>query len=387
MSNPRWYIGAACDRAFVQHTAVMLTSLAVNGDVPDAQILVASFGLTHDDQEFIRSHLGHLADKLTFVDIDVAALGGVLDKQWQHHYPPAVLGRLFLPTIVREPNARILTLDSDMIVNVSVRPLFELVFDEGYVAAIHDTPRLDDSTYFNSGIMVIDVDAYNGFSVGKRCLEWLAAQRDVPSWPDQDALNTIVGHKWHRLERHWNWAYCGPQFGDEPLALEHYERAHVAHFTGQTKPWRDDAHPGRPLYNRYLRIFHERRALYEERRRFADGTFLWTAAELFLGDATGSAAEVDALQAASDVETLRNIVGTERFVANLQDVGMVGGREEGRGLDRYRRFALERLPLSSTCRAAVRECDSRSTLLTTIVHDEVFKEKLGISGFMSAMFR
>jgi hypothetical protein len=40
------YIGCACDRKFVEPTAVMLTSLDVNGDVPEATILIAGFELT-----------------------------------------------------------------------------------------------------------------------------------------------------------------------------------------------------------------------------------------------------------------------------------------------------------------------------------------------------
>ena len=68
-NSARWFVGCACDRAFVQHTSVMLTSLAVNGGVPEATIIVAAFDLAPEDYEAIRAHAGTMRNHVRFVDV------------------------------------------------------------------------------------------------------------------------------------------------------------------------------------------------------------------------------------------------------------------------------------------------------------------------------
>jgi lipopolysaccharide biosynthesis glycosyltransferase len=362
----------------------MLTSLAANGDVPEATILVAAFDLEPEDYQAIRAHAGALGDRVRFVDVTPPMLQELAEREWEAHYPLAVLGRLFLPTAIDAAGARLLTLDSDMIVNVSVRPLFEMDMRGDYLAAIHDTPRDDDADYFNSGMMVIDVDTYRHYDVTARSLRWLAERAERPRWPDQDALNTIVGHKWQRLDRRWNWAFCGSQWGDGPLKAEDYENAFIAHFTGQGKPWSMDSHAGRPLYLRYLEEYRDKVRRYHDAIEHVDANFVATAMEVLLGREPASTSELHSFQAPSARETIVRLARSNEFAANTLLSMKVGAPLPALLYEmpltlRHKFWAAERLWLQDRTANAVRTSTSWNELLAAVVGDPNFRRSAQIA--------
>lgn len=239
------YIGCACDRKFVEPTAAMLASVDINGEVPEATVIIAGFGLTGYDRAVLQAGAGNRDVRFVDAERDVREMVEV--ERFTLEYPVPVLGRLFVASHIEVAGARLVTIDSDMIVNASLRPLVDRDLDSEFFAAIHDPPRTNDRTYFNSGLMMFDVDTFKRYDIAGRCLRWLAEQEHHPSFPDQDALNWIVGRNYHRLARTWNY-FC---YNDAGFTSEDYETCKVAHFAGP-KPWNDGHHPGAALYNSYL---------------------------------------------------------------------------------------------------------------------------------------
>ena len=191
--------------------------------------------------------------EVVFLDITRQSLELLDPQHYTDEYPLPVLGRLFVADAVAETGARMVTLDSDMIVNASLRPLVDRDLGSEFFAAIHDPPRVDDRTYFNSGLTMFDVDGYKHHQIGHRSIRWLADVRHRPHFPDQDALNEIVGHSWHRLARTWNY-FCYNAAG---FTAEDLETCKIAHFAGP-KPWNDPAHTARAQYDRYREALKRR---------------------------------------------------------------------------------------------------------------------------------
>jgi lipopolysaccharide biosynthesis glycosyltransferase len=385
-----WYVGCACDRNFVQHTAVMLTSLHRNGAVPEATILIAGFGLDRHDQDTLRAAAGEFGRDVRFVHITRDMLGAVADREWEGHYSLPIFGRLFLPEMITRRGARLLTLDSDMIVNRSVRPLFEMNLCGDYLAAIHDTPRTDDYDYFNSGMLVIDVDGFHKYDVANRSLCWLAGQEHRPQWPDQDALNEIVGHKWQRLDRTWNLAFCGGAFDPERITPAYYEEANIAHFTGQTKPWNDSGHVGRPLYERYLAELQWQRRLYNAAARNADTNFIVTALQVFLGRDPRSVEEVAQYTGNHALAIVRSILHSEEFLAGTLvslklDSPFPAGAFEGELTIRHLGWVFERLPLRCLEEIRSKVGPTWRSLLTELLNDEFFHDAFRLQPVLAMM--
>jgi lipopolysaccharide biosynthesis glycosyltransferase len=238
----------------------MLSSVDQNGHVPDAKVIVASFQLNENHKNIIKIGSGSLANSIQFVDINEGQFSSV-QREFSAQYPPAILGRLFIADNITDPLARLLTLDSDMIVNASLETLFELDLEGEYFAAVHDFPRHHDANYFNSGMTLIDVDTYKFHDVGRRCLKWLALHPHA-DLPDQDALNVVVGDCWYRLDYCWN----RHLIEGRRMKLHDYESARIAHFADR-KPWDHSDHAGFQLYDRYRQRLAARLAACEADRK------------------------------------------------------------------------------------------------------------------------
>lgn len=379
----RWFVGCACDSAFVRHTCVMLTSLALNGNVPEATIVVAAFDFAPVDYVSLRAHAGRIGARIEFIDVTPEMLGAIADQHWESHYPPAILGRLFLASSIDVAGARLLTLDSDMIVNVSVRPLFELDMLGSYLAATHDPPRQDDPSYFNSGMMVIDLDRYRSFDVTRRSLRWLAEQDVRPRYPDQDALNMTVGHQWYRLDRRWNWAFCGPEYGDAPLTSDSYQQAFIAHFTGQGKPWNSPDHAGRALYRRYLEEYNRQADSYRASLETIDSNFIVTLMEVFLGRLPVDHGELNDYISLSALEAVAALIRSEEFAANTflsvkLDVDPPAELYNYPVVLRHKLWVSERIPLSDEAISKVVQVQSWLELLRLVLFDPIFVHATGL---------
>lgn len=375
MESNAWYVGCACDRGYVNHTATMLASIDINGKVPEAKILVAGFGLTEEDRAILRAGAGNLSRGMIIHDVTEDHISTIGTASWTDEYPPAVIGRLFLADLVEEKGARLLTIDSDVIVNVSLRPLFEMDLFGSYVAACHDVPREEDPDYFNSGIMLIDVERYKQFDVAKRSLNWLSQQGSRVLFPDQDALNHVVGHIWSRLDHRWNF-HCN--YGEQRAVTSNdYERSYIAHFAAK-KPWNDPTHPGLPLYRRYREELSRRIELEGRLADKSDAMFVSAAFQVLLGRQPRDEAEIELFSDLGAKATITRIVKSDEFLTHVLLPYTFGeawssDRYAGQPNDAHRAWAKQRLNLSLSARQTLDSAVGWPNFVKAILHDPGFR--------------
>ncbi len=104
--------------------------------------------------------------------------------------------------------------------------------------------------YFNSGVMVIDLEAWRAKDIARRCID-LIRQKGPFVWADQDALNMVCRNDWAPLDVRWNSfaaktsavSLLGQPY--DLLSLQHSWRTDpwIVHFSGPAKPWHGDATP------------------------------------------------------------------------------------------------------------------------------------------------
>jgi len=132
--------------------------------------------------------------------------------------------RLFIPGILGNSVRRLVYLDCDTIVLDDLGPLFEtpLAADE-VVAAARDAnawtvgcdwgggvPNWDslgmqkEDPYFNSGVLLIDIEKWNALEITQRVIECTAANLNHVVWLDQYGLNVVLAQKWRELPEVWN---------------------------------------------------------------------------------------------------------------------------------------------------------------------------------------
>ncbi len=156
-----------------------------------------------------------------------------------------IYARLLIEHILPPEIARVIYLDCDMFVRAPIEQLAEMDL-EGYpIAAVRDphsfhiiggrdmrqNQDLFDlaDPYFNSGLMVIDMEGWKKANLPGR-LEALIEDGTMDRlYFDQDVLNLVFRHNWLRLPQLWNTLTPRkPHEAFDPPNL---------HFTGPRKPW------------------------------------------------------------------------------------------------------------------------------------------------------
>jgi lipopolysaccharide biosynthesis glycosyltransferase len=99
------------------------------------------------------------------------------------------------------------------------------------------------SSYFNTGVLVIDVDGWRREDVGERAIRFIQNYEDLTFY-DQDALNCALQGRWNTLDLTWNFhelpdclfLWDSHFYGREDLQ-EATSKPKVVHFTARAKPW------------------------------------------------------------------------------------------------------------------------------------------------------
>lgn len=103
--------------------------------------------------------------------------------------------------------------------------------------------------YFNSGVLLIDVAAYNAREVFSACLDFAARHGDLLVGLDQELLNCALVDGWAELSPVWNWQYTWAS-----RLFEAMVGANVVHFIGPKKPWN---HTGGELPLRFRHAYRD----------------------------------------------------------------------------------------------------------------------------------
>jgi len=263
-------IVAACDDNYAQHLSVMLVSLLENN--PNQRFRI--FLLTTANPEALRkiseSCEGYAHCRLEPRRVDP----GLLESApVSGHITQAAYYRLLLGEILPLEVRRVLYLDSDIVVVGSIADLWSADLGSNVVGAVQDDvfnghpdararlglPHGED--YFNSGVLLIDLERWRRERVGHAALAFARDEPQRITWHDQCALNFVLRGRWLPLERKWNFqtpaiggftAFLYPIATDE--GLEGLRRAVIVHFSSRAKPWNFlCGHPAKSRYWHYLR--------------------------------------------------------------------------------------------------------------------------------------
>lgn len=198
------------------------------------------------------------------VFLDVAERLATFNLPATDKWPIAAWSRVFIPNFLAGETGVVLYCDIDTLVCQDLRELFETPL-HGKAAGVvlehlshegsHFNARLDIPLacpgYFNSGVMLIDLDAFRQRKLVERILAYAVSHRDRLTCPDQDALNGALCDEVQPIHHKWNWhdgltrlilkrgagarMIRGATLED---AVEAALRPGILHYQGPNKPWR-----------------------------------------------------------------------------------------------------------------------------------------------------
>jgi lipopolysaccharide biosynthesis glycosyltransferase len=258
-------VACAADEAYAPHAAAMLSSVFASNPRGDIRAHVLHpAGLSRKAIDGISRMIDGYGGSVEFYDAaepgthDLPAMDDISNVMWY---------RLALPELL--PNIRrVLYLDCDTLVLSSLSPLWDLDLGGEPVGAVTNVfppylvHRPDDlgvprAEYFNSGVLLMDLDAWRSRALGEQILQLARSEPARLIFPDQDALNVELHTSWYRLHPRWNcqngifyFRTAEALIGAAQVAEA---RAHPAilHFEGRerAKPWHYlSTHPYRQRY-------------------------------------------------------------------------------------------------------------------------------------------
>lgn len=186
----------------------------------------------------INQRLSNSEYRLYNVKIDMGELTGI--ESTFKRIPKETFARFMAPDLVDAQ--KILYLDSDVIVNDDLRPLFEMMDVTDTVLAARE--RIGEGELpFNSGVMLINADRWRQEQIGPQLLTYARDHRDELPNGDQSVLNEALGDRIREIDPALYNYQIGSDFvqsfRDIPLSEADQMPNHVIwHYTtGEGKPW------------------------------------------------------------------------------------------------------------------------------------------------------
>lgn len=283
-SLPIVSIVASTDENFAPHMGALIASVLSNASPTRfIDFIVLDGGLAKNSRAELSSLTRlHPHCSISFVEMT----GAFLDAKEHPHFSRVSLYRVGLGSLLSN-HSRVVFLDTDTIVRSDIAELFDTPLDGKILAAVRDIGMraiigrkakvlkeaggelavdylknnvgLDQpETYFQAGVMVIDLDALRSMDVERRMISDL--MDEVFWFIDQDVLNKYLSGKVKYLPNEWNAvSFDLPhQHALNDSELDDYNRSNLApkifHFAGPEKPWVNPFHPWAREYWRYLKM-------------------------------------------------------------------------------------------------------------------------------------
>lgn len=209
MTTPTINIVSSADHNFVRPLAAMLQSLRDSHHGIPLSISVISDSIDEFDQQ----RLSEIAEIDWITPPPDLGLGVELPQ----YLSIASVWRLAIAEMLPDDMDRVVYLDADVLVRHPLTRIWDNQLGSNPIGAVRD-PLIPwfgsrdlpweelglspETPYFNSGVMLVDLEAWRRDDVGSRAQEILRT-RKLP-YADQCALNVALDGNWRRLSPGWN---------------------------------------------------------------------------------------------------------------------------------------------------------------------------------------
>lgn len=248
----------AADDKYSMPLAVAACSLAANLSSDRSLVLnVVQHGISGRHRDMIEDSLAKCRQgvRVRWLDAPMQRFEGL---PLTHHWiSPLAFVRLLAAELLPSEVRKAIYLDCDVVVLDDVAELWDIAMGGksllgaqdliGYVgdpsAGIKNYRELGippDRKYFNSGVLVLDLERFREKRLGERLLQYVTDYRDVIRASDQEALNAVLTDDWAELEYRWNWQITARiyRIGTHKMGWTPPEtRKSIIHFHSNEKPW------------------------------------------------------------------------------------------------------------------------------------------------------
>lgn len=255
----------ASNDKYVPYLDVAILSIVANSSKENNyEIIVLKTDISQENQNKL---LKHNRENVSIVFYDVKEMLEPIKKTLPNvfYYTLAAYFRLFIETAFLQYDKAIY-LDCDLVVLTDIAKLYNQDIGDNLVAAAYEqnTDRseafsnyveniigIPHNTYFNSGVMLMNLKEFRKFKVQERFLHMLTTYNFDCLAPDQEYINTICHGRVKYLPTGWN-KHSFPEPPEGELSICHYALAN--------KPW----HYENTINGEYFWHYAKKSEFYDE---------------------------------------------------------------------------------------------------------------------------
>jgi lipopolysaccharide biosynthesis glycosyltransferase len=236
----------AADARYGPYAGIMVSSVLRHNPSETFHLHLLSDGVRARDSRRIAAMVRRAGSQVSVYDVRGAL--AEYSKPAARHLSRTAYARLLIGDLLPADLVRVLYLDCDIVCTGGIAPLWRLAAALPALGAVPDRVSEPwkgllglpaEAGYFNTGVLLINLDAWRQQRLGQRLCHWVAehAERlrtDRHTIADQDAINVCLQGLITPLPECWN-LQVGRTSG--PLAPERLKDGVMLHYTGEHKPW------------------------------------------------------------------------------------------------------------------------------------------------------
>lgn len=253
------------DENFVIPALVCITSIFENNKNHHCEVTVLTDGICNESLDKFNKLASYYSQEIKVVHVSQTRFENMVTRG---RYPASMYFRFLLPELLPD-TSKVLYLDCDIMVRRDLNELFDTKLTE-YASGVVLDQQCDDiqiinrlhltTPYFNSGVMLMNLDEWRQKDYTNRLLAFIENNPDKCEYPDQDALNCIIGGHVRLLNPSYNlqemWLtmmdYARFHFSRHDDLEHSKQNPHIIHFCVGDKPWYNECkNPYRKEYLSY----------------------------------------------------------------------------------------------------------------------------------------
>lgn len=269
-------IAYSFDDGYAQHAAVSIVSLLENNkDIENIIVHIITNALNKENTQRIEEIVGRYGRKVRYHELDT------LTKQMKTStsFNRSAYGRIFLDSLT--DISRIIYVDSDTVIEGSLKELMMFNMTDSLVAGVQDTVNpyyiinigLDHThRYINDGgVIILNLDLWREMNITSKCIDFVYSFNGNPPHNDQGTINAVCAGRIKILPPNYNvmppmFCFTSKQIKSIFKMRAYYTQEEldnaikkpiVIHYTDEffNRPWFENCtHPLKDLYLKYLEL-------------------------------------------------------------------------------------------------------------------------------------
>ena len=241
----------ACDNNYVEQLYVAMHSILLNAYESDVfNFYILDGGISKSNKRLLEK-LRKVKDfSIQYILMDNNLFEKFPITDTCNYISKSTYFRYLIP-LLKPDLQKCLYLDCDLVVNSTLRELYNMEFEDNYVVAVQDASqyvhdfykKFDIEVPFNAGVLLINNEKWRKDNISDLLMENTCKLQDILIWQDQDVLNYTFKDKVKFVEWKYNLQQRFFIENVEPYKFNREEifdsktNPVIVHYAGSIKPW------------------------------------------------------------------------------------------------------------------------------------------------------